>query len=301
MRVRFSLLLFFTAVIFLFRPIHAQNAGATTGSRREHNHLNSQPRFKEPFMIPMGAPFRTPASLYSTHWRRWRERRSDAKGEYRFEGLRSGTFTVVAYLTGFSNLSAEVNLTSGETRTIDLHLKLSAVQEQVIVSASLGGALAPQIGSSVSVVSHDEIENRDSQTVYDSLRETSGRRNQPDRAARRRDQRVYSRRKFELQPGDDRRNSVERFRRRLRFWADSSQRSGSYRSDARAGKRALRFQRRGRSDQYCEHARRRRAAFRFSGRGRKPGNLANRHGRSGTESRIQLGLQFVAAGYATER
>ena len=48
--------------------------------------------------------------------------------------------------------------------TTDLHLKLSAVQEQVVVSASLGGALAPQIGSSVTVVSQEEIEDQGTET-----------------------------------------------------------------------------------------------------------------------------------------
>jgi outer membrane receptor protein involved in Fe transport len=102
------------------------------------------------------------------------ERQTDSHGEYRFEGLRGGSFVVVASLPGFSKLSAKVELRGDEVRTIDLRLELSAVEEQVIVSASLGGALAPQIGSSVSVISRQEIENRGAQNVYDVLRGVPG-------------------------------------------------------------------------------------------------------------------------------
>ncbi|MGD0839738.1 MAG: TonB-dependent receptor [Candidatus Acidiferrales bacterium] len=102
------------------------------------------------------------------------ETRTDAQGCYRFEGLRDGTFTVVANSPGFSELSAEIELRGGETHTTDLHLKLSAVQDKVVVSASLGGALAPQLGSTVSVVSQEEIENRGAQSVYDALSNVPG-------------------------------------------------------------------------------------------------------------------------------
>src|SRR5208282_6088727 len=67
---------------------------------------------------------------------------TDSAGEYRFDGLRSGAFVVLANSPGFATSSAEIKLQDGETLTADLHVKLSAVQEQVVVSASLGGALA---------------------------------------------------------------------------------------------------------------------------------------------------------------
>jgi outer membrane receptor protein involved in Fe transport len=102
------------------------------------------------------------------------EQQTDSRGGYRFQELRGGTFTLVANLPGFTQLAADVELGVSQTRRIDLHLKLSAVQQQVIVSSSLGGALAPQIGSSVSVVGHDEIENRGAQSVSEILRGIPG-------------------------------------------------------------------------------------------------------------------------------
>jgi protocatechuate 3,4-dioxygenase beta subunit len=85
---------------------------------------------------------------------------TDSHGEYEFTVLRNGAYTIVANAPGFTRLSAGIEVRTGETRAVDLHLRLSAVQQQVVVSASLSGALAPQIGSSVSVVSKREIEER---------------------------------------------------------------------------------------------------------------------------------------------
>jgi outer membrane receptor protein involved in Fe transport len=61
-----------------------------------------------------------------------------------------------------------------QTRSVDLHLVLSAVQQQVVVSASLGDSLAPQLGSSVSTISEQEIDDRGAQNVTDVLRGVPG-------------------------------------------------------------------------------------------------------------------------------
>ena len=99
---------------------------------------------------------------------------TNAKGEYRFDGLLGGTFAIAANAPGFTALLVEVRLESSETHTADLHLALSAVQEQVVVPASLGGALAPQTGSSVTVVDKQEIEDEGAYTLADALRNVPG-------------------------------------------------------------------------------------------------------------------------------
>jgi outer membrane receptor protein involved in Fe transport len=102
------------------------------------------------------------------------ERRTDAKGEYNFEGLAKGFYRLVADAPGFSASTVDVEIGADQIRTVDLHLALSAVQQQVVVSASLGGALAPQLGSSVSTVSEREIDDRGAQSVTDALRGVPG-------------------------------------------------------------------------------------------------------------------------------
>ncbi len=102
------------------------------------------------------------------------EREADSQGRYRFDSLLGGVYELVANAPGFSASSTEVRLGEDETRSLDLHLELSAVEERVVVSASLEGALAPQIGSSVSVVGAQEIEQRGAQAVFEVLRGVPG-------------------------------------------------------------------------------------------------------------------------------
>jgi outer membrane cobalamin receptor len=102
------------------------------------------------------------------------ERETGAGGEYLFEGLPAGKFTLVANMAGFSTLSNELQVLPGETVTADLHLKLGALEERVVVSAAIGGALAPQIGSSVSVITQQEITDRDAASVFEVLRGLPG-------------------------------------------------------------------------------------------------------------------------------
>ena len=102
------------------------------------------------------------------------ERQTDAKGEYKFEGVGKGSYRLVANAPGFSASTADVEIGEAQTTSVDLHLVVSAVEQQVVISASLGGSLAPQLGSSVSTVSDQEIDDRGAQNVTDVLRAIPG-------------------------------------------------------------------------------------------------------------------------------
>lgn len=99
---------------------------------------------------------------------------TDSDGAYRFRGLDAGTYTVAVNSPGLTKISDDTALRAGQTITLDLHLALSAVQDQVVVSASLGGALSPQIGSSVTVVNRQQIQNEGAETLTDALRNIPG-------------------------------------------------------------------------------------------------------------------------------
>jgi len=102
------------------------------------------------------------------------ERRTDAQGHYEFRGVQPGAYKLVAVAPGFSASSATVEISQESARHVDLHLALSAVEEHVVVSASLGGAPAPEVGSSVNVISRQDMDNRDAQNVYEVLRGVPG-------------------------------------------------------------------------------------------------------------------------------
>ncbi|HEY0704995.1 MAG TPA: TonB-dependent receptor [Candidatus Acidoferrales bacterium] len=102
------------------------------------------------------------------------ERPTNGHGQYRFDGLRGGHYEIVATSSGFDQLPEGVELREDEQHASDLHLKLSALRDVVVVSAEPGGALTSQIGSSVSVVGSGEIQDRGAQAALDVLRGLPG-------------------------------------------------------------------------------------------------------------------------------
>jgi len=109
------------------------------------------------------------------------------EGRYRLEGFIQGQLRVLATGTGLSGRSADIELHDAEALNLDLHLKISAVEEQVVVSASLDEALPSQIGSSVSVIAQPEIEARGAENVSEVLRGITRRGRQPNGSPRRSD------------------------------------------------------------------------------------------------------------------
>jgi outer membrane cobalamin receptor len=99
---------------------------------------------------------------------------TNAQGQYRFDDLRPGTYQVVGTLAGFNEVTGDIELQPDQKLVKDLKLNLSAVQERVVVSAAPGGALTSEIGSSVSVVSAQEIDDRGAQAALDVLRGLPG-------------------------------------------------------------------------------------------------------------------------------
>ncbi|MGD1212461.1 MAG: TonB-dependent receptor [Candidatus Acidiferrales bacterium] len=163
MRLRFSFLVFL-AIPFLFTHYTRAQTLSTSHGASIHGTV-----YDPDGRAVAGAKISLLASMVAVA-----QTETDARGDYRFDGLRSGTFTVAANVPGLTKVSAETKLQTTDALTIDLHLELSAVQEQVVVSASLGGALAPQIGSSVTVVDKQEIEDEGAETLADALRNVPG-------------------------------------------------------------------------------------------------------------------------------
>ncbi len=103
------------------------------------------------------------------------ETRSDARGHFAFHHLPPGKYLVVANSPGLSGTSGPLRIARRTVKlTIHLRLRISAVRQQVVVSASLGGALASQLGSSVSVITHRELEDEGVQYLFQALREVPG-------------------------------------------------------------------------------------------------------------------------------
>jgi outer membrane receptor protein involved in Fe transport len=97
------------------------------------------------------------------------QRQTDSQGAYKFADLADGKYQLTASAPGLAAPQAEVEVRGTEVQAFDLHLHLSAVQQQVVVSASLGDTLASEVGSSVSVVSGQDVKDRAAVNVLDVL------------------------------------------------------------------------------------------------------------------------------------
>ena len=131
-------------------------------------------RLPELFLIPTATWWRALESLCSTPWRNWKNAKQTQKANTNLTACWPENYQVVATAAGFDQLPIEVVLQPDEKRTLDLHLKLSALLDRVVVSAAPGGELTSQIASSVSVVTAEEIDDRAAQIAVDVLRGLPG-------------------------------------------------------------------------------------------------------------------------------
>ncbi|MGH9455213.1 MAG: TonB-dependent receptor, partial [Terriglobia bacterium] len=102
------------------------------------------------------------------------ERRTDAQGRFVFSDVSGGSYQLAAHQRGFAASTMGITLKPGESQNLTLHLKLSAVAQQVVVSASLSDSLATQVGSSVTVISQSEMADQGDHFLLDALRELPG-------------------------------------------------------------------------------------------------------------------------------
>ena len=177
MRLRSAVLYFASLFLLLTCSAHAQtpNASASgsaiaTGSTHDQQDAAVSGTVFDP--AGQAVPGARVTLLYAMAQLETRE--TNAQGKYNFAGLRAGKYQILAAISGFDQLPVNIDVPAGEKRVSDLHLKLSAQRDVVVVSAAPGGALTSQIASSLSVVSADEIDDRGAQTALDVLRGLPG-------------------------------------------------------------------------------------------------------------------------------
>ena len=95
---------------------------------------------------------------------------TDQQGQFRFQKLSSGTYTVKASLVGFGATTAKVR--SGEK--VRLVLSLAPVHERVVVTATRTAAATSQLGASTSVITRRQIVDEDTPFVSNLLQSLPG-------------------------------------------------------------------------------------------------------------------------------
>lgn len=83
---------------------------------------------------------------------------SDASGNYRFNGVAAGTYSLAVTQTGFATFQqASITLAEGQSRTIDVSLKVAAVEGQVTVDPGATVNLDPASNKSALVLKGNDL------------------------------------------------------------------------------------------------------------------------------------------------
>ncbi|MGH9340973.1 MAG: TonB-dependent receptor [Acidobacteriota bacterium] len=99
---------------------------------------------------------------------------TDEHGGYSFEGLKPGNYVLSIRQLGFRQEQIELRLPAGETLGHDVVLELDSLKEHVVVTATRTESAASLLGSSISVISSQEIEAQNAATVAEVLRNVPG-------------------------------------------------------------------------------------------------------------------------------
>ena len=101
--------------------------------------------------------------------------RTDESGEYRFERLAAGEYLINAEAPGFSRAEVQtLTLPNGGSVTVDVKLKLAALQENVVVTASGSAQTVDQVSKAITVVEEKEIDARNEFSIPEVLRTVPG-------------------------------------------------------------------------------------------------------------------------------
>jgi TonB-linked SusC/RagA family outer membrane protein len=95
---------------------------------------------------------------------------TDSTGQYRINGVRSESQTLIARRIGYASLRRTVNVTSGQSATVDFALVVSATMlDEIVVTGTAGGELRRSIGNAVTTVDASDMLAKSAATNISSL------------------------------------------------------------------------------------------------------------------------------------
>ncbi|HEX9930053.1 MAG TPA: TonB-dependent receptor [Pyrinomonadaceae bacterium] len=103
---------------------------------------------------------------------------TDSAGNYRFENVPPGKYTLTASATGNRSIGVyqqtAVTLAAGENAAVNLNLEMSAGVKETVTIAAGTAQTVDETSKSVSVLSNQEIEQRNEISIIDALRTVPG-------------------------------------------------------------------------------------------------------------------------------
>jgi outer membrane receptor protein involved in Fe transport len=101
--------------------------------------------------------------------------KSDQNGHFEFDNLRPGEYLIEVRANGFADsTSTEIRLEKGKTWNIDLRLKVAAISESVVITASGTAQREDEVSKVISILSAAQIESKRELNLAEALRGTPG-------------------------------------------------------------------------------------------------------------------------------
>lgn len=99
---------------------------------------------------------------------------TDVSGNYEFNGLPDGKFTVVTHLDGFADKAKSITIAGGKTATLDFEISLAAIRAEVTVTATGSEEAVLESFSTVSSVGTASIAEKASTSLGEVLESEAG-------------------------------------------------------------------------------------------------------------------------------
>ncbi len=98
-----------------------------------------------------------------------------SRGEFRLRGLAAGSYKVFAELPGFrASKIEEIEIEEGKIKRLELRLEVAPLEETIVITATRTETPAALVGSSVTVISGEEMRRQGATSVAEVLRNVPG-------------------------------------------------------------------------------------------------------------------------------
>jgi vitamin B12 transporter len=101
-------------------------------------------------------------------------KRTDDAGSYSFEGLSTGIYIIEVVSKGFSQTAKEIAIDSNTSSTLDITLELVGISDSIVITATGTPQTVDEVSKAISLISKEEIENRNEISIGESLRPIPG-------------------------------------------------------------------------------------------------------------------------------
>ena len=136
---------------------------------------NSPGTLRGRVLDPLGAAVPNAEVALVRDARTMSETTTNAEGRFEFAAADAGSYSVHVEASGFEKQdSAPIFVRAGGTASVDVLLQIGSISQKIVVSATGLEMPEAQVGATVSVIDHSQLENLDKADVLEALRAVPG-------------------------------------------------------------------------------------------------------------------------------